>query len=49
VDGKIGYIDRSKNEPNHWTWLTDDELSRLRPFTGSSNAQAIKPDLEFAD
>jgi hypothetical protein len=49
VDGKIGYLDRSQNEPNHWIWLNDEELFRLRPFTGTSHAQAIKPDLEFAD
>jgi hypothetical protein len=48
VDDKIGYVDRFQRDPNHWVWLDEETLSKLRPFTGTQKTD-IQPDLELRD
>lgn len=48
VDDKIGYVDRFQRDPNHWVWLDEETLSKLRPFTGTQNTD-IRPDFELTD
>lgn len=48
VDGRIGYVDRSQPDPNHWVWLTEEMLSKTRPYSGTHKTQ-IQPDLELEE
>jgi hypothetical protein len=46
VDDKIGYVDRTRSDPNHWVWLDEATLSKIRPSSGAHKTQ-IQPDLEL--
>lgn len=49
VNGKLGYIDRSSNEPNRWIWLNEEALSRMRPISDARKIEGIQPNLELED
>lgn len=46
VNDRIGYVDRSQRDPNHWVWLDEATLLKTRPYSGTQKTQ-IQPDLEL--